>query len=335
MKLLSVVVPCYNSQEYMRHCVATLLSGGEAVEILIVNDGSVDDTAKIADELQAAYPSIVRAIHQENAGHGGAVMTGLHAAKGRYFKVVDSDDWVDEHALCKVLEKLRAIEDIDMLLCNFVYDKVGAKHKTVMQYRNVFPQDKIITWKDIGRFRVGQYILMHSVIYRTALLRECKLDLPRHTFYVDNLYVYLPLMHVKTLLYMDVTLYHYFIGREDQSVNERVMIGRIDQQLYVNRLMLERVNLQEVQPAKLQRYMRNYMEIVTVVSSVLLYRAGTPESLAEKSTLWRYIRSAAPWFDTQLRCKTVMGYILKHEGAFWRKISIVIYGVSRRVVGFN
>ena len=96
MKLLSVAVPSYNSQAYMRHAIDTLLTGGEEMEILIVNDGSKDDTAAIADEYAAKYPTICKAIHKENGGHGDAVMFGIRAATGAYFKVVDSDDWVDE-----------------------------------------------------------------------------------------------------------------------------------------------------------------------------------------------------------------------------------------------
>ena len=92
MKLISFVVPCYNSQEYMRHCIDTLLPGGDQVEILIVNDGSSDNTAAIADEYEKKYPDICRAIHQENKGHGGAVNTGIKNATGIYLKVVDSDD---------------------------------------------------------------------------------------------------------------------------------------------------------------------------------------------------------------------------------------------------
>lgn len=133
MKLLSVTVPCYNSQDYMRHCVETLLPGGDEVEILIVDDGSKDDTAAIADQLQAQYPTIVRAIHQENAGHGGAVMKGLENATGLYFKVVDSDDWVDSQVLKDLLTLLRRFaqqgEGVDMVVSDFVYDKVGARHK--------------------------------------------------------------------------------------------------------------------------------------------------------------------------------------------------------------
>ena len=99
MKLLSIAVPCYNSEKYMRKCVESLLPGGEDVEIIIVDDGSdKDDTARIADEYQERYPSIVKAVHKENGGHGSAVNAGIDAAAGLYFKVVDSDDWVKEDA---------------------------------------------------------------------------------------------------------------------------------------------------------------------------------------------------------------------------------------------
>ena len=198
MKLLSVAIPCYNSEGYMRHCIESLLEGGEQVEILIIDDGSKKDrTAQIADEYEKAYPGICRAIHQQNAGHGGAVNTGLANAKGIYFKVVDSDDWVDKDAYMQVLRVLEGFvygdETLDMLISNFVYEKQGAKRKRVMNYRMALPKDQIFTWKDTKVFTLGQYILMHSVVYRTELLRQCGLKLPEHTFYVDNIFVYQPL----------------------------------------------------------------------------------------------------------------------------------------------
>ena len=99
MKLLSVAIPCYNSEAYMRKCVDSLLTGGEDVEIIIVDDGSAKDrTAQIADEYADSYPTIVKAVHQENGGHGAAVNTGIQNATGLYFKVVDSDDWVKKEA---------------------------------------------------------------------------------------------------------------------------------------------------------------------------------------------------------------------------------------------
>ena len=97
-----------------------------------------------------------------------------------------------------------------MLLSNYVYEKQGAKKKTVIHYRHAIPKDQIFCWDDVGRFPVSQYILMHSVIYRTALLRECDLELPEHTFYVDNIYVFKPLPYVKTSIsgMLTLSLFH-------------------------------------------------------------------------------------------------------------------------------
>ena len=115
MKILSIAIPSYNSQAYMRNCIESLLVGGEDVEIIIVNDGSKDDTAKIADEYQEKYPTIVKAVHQVNGGHGEAVNAGLRNATGVYYKVVDSDDWVNEEAYKKILSKLKGAPKLPLL----------------------------------------------------------------------------------------------------------------------------------------------------------------------------------------------------------------------------
>lgn len=337
MKLLTFAIPCYNSESYMEHCIESLLPGGEDVEILIVDDGSTKDrTAEIADAYEKKYPGIVRAIHQENGGHGEAVNAGIRNATGLYFKVVDSDDWVDYEAYMKILAKLKELaggnRTLDMFIANYVYEKEGAKRKKVMRY-TALPQDKLITWED-SKFHKGQYILMHSVIYRTQLLRECGLELPKHTFYVDNIYVYKPLPNVKYMYYMDVDFYRYFIGRDDQSVNEKVMIGRIDQQIRVNKIMVDAFDLWKLPNKKLRKYMFNYLEIITVVSTIMLIRSGTQENLDKKRELWKYIKDKDIRLFHRLR-SGIMGNTMNLPGKGGRKISVAAYKISQKVVGFN
>ena len=293
MKLLSFTVPCYNSAKYMRKCIDSLLKGGEDVEIIIVNDGSTDETAAIADEYAENYPSVVKAIHKENGGHGSAVNAGVERASGLYFKVVDSDDWVKEEAYMQILETLRNLAGgekvLDMLVSNFVYEKIGENRHKVMRYKHALPQNEMFTWQDVRHFRKGQYILMHSVIFRTKLLRECGLKLPEHTFYVDNLYVFEPLPYVRNMYYLDVNFYRYYIGRADQSVNEDIMIGRIDQQIRVNKLMIDYMTERKNQIAgnkKLYHYMVSYLDIITTVSSILLIRSETEENLEKKKEVY-------------------------------------------------
>lgn len=339
MKLLSIAVPCYNSAAYMEHCIESLLKGGEEVEIIIVDDGSTkDNTAEIADRYAKQYPSIIKAVHQENGGHGEAVNTGLKNATGLYFKVVDSDDWVDEESYRKILETLKNFADktpvLDLLISNYVYEKEGQKHKKVMRYDSVLPVEKMFTWDDAGRFHKGQYILMHSVIYRTQLLRDCGLKLPKHTFYVDNLFVYVPLPYVKNMYYLDVDFYRYFIGREDQSVNEKVMISRIDQQIRVNKLMVEATDIFKLENKHLRKYMFNYLEIITVISTIMLIKSGTEENLQKKQQLWEYLKD----YDLRLYSKLrhgIMGTTMNLPGRGGRTISVAAYRLSQKIVGFN
>lgn len=325
----------------MRKCVESLLTGGADVEILIVNDGSTDKTAAIADAYEAEYPGIVKAVHQENGGHGAAVNTGLQHASGLYFKVVDSDDWVKESAYQKILQTLRELAGgnpvLDMLISNFVYEKEGEKRHKVMKYHHALPKDKLFTWNEVKHFRKGQYILMHSVIFRTKLLKECGLQLPEHTFYVDNLFVFEPLPYVKTMYYLDVNFYRYYIGREGQSVNEQVMISRIDQQIRVNKMMLDYLLQKKTEiykQRKMRIYMVNYLEIITVISSVLLIRADTEESLAKKKELWGDIRQKDIFLYIRLRYG-IMGNSMNLPGKGGRKISVEAYRICRRFFKFN
>ena len=338
MKYISFAIPCYNSAEYMEHAIESILKGGEDVEIIIVNDGSKDNTLEIGKQYEEKYPTIIKVVDKENGGHGDAVNAGLKHATGLYFKVVDSDDWVDESSLKKILEVLHKLVSeeklVDMVVSNYVYEKVGAKHKKVIHYQNVMPQNRIITWRDMGRFRLGQYILMHSVMYRTELLKMCRLELPKHTFYVDNIYVYYPLPHVKTFYYVNVNFYRYFIGRDGQSVNEQNMIKRIDQQIFVTKTMINMYQMNKIANIKLRGYMINYLAIMMTVSSIIAIRSKNPENLVKKKELWGYLKHKDPKVYTKIRYG-ILGQTMNLPGKPGRKVSSLTYTVANRIFGFN
>ena len=338
MKILTIAVPCFNSQDYMEHCLSTLLSGGEDVEILVVDDGSTDDTAAIADRWAAEHPSVVRAIHQENRGHGGAVMTGIRHASGTYFKVVDSDDWVDEEAFAGVLDRLRMLENegtpVDLLVTNYIYDKTELGRKSEIRYTRAFRENAVLTWDDVRRFRPWENLLMHALIYRTEVLRRSGLELPLHTFYVDNLYCTVPLAEVETLYYMNVGLYHYFIGREGQSVQEETMIRRIDQQIAVNKLLMEQIDLEHVPNERCRETIFHYHDIITAVTSIMLVLGGTSEHLAKKEALWSWIRDEHPWEYAKLR-RSLFGVVMNLPGKLGRGIAVICYHIANRLFSFN
>ena len=150
---------------------------------------------------------------------------------------------------------------------------------------------------------------MHSVIYRTQLLRNCNLQLPKHTFYVDNLFVYEPLPYVNTLYYLNVDLYRYYIGREDQSVNESIMISRIDQQIKVNKLM------------------------ITTVSTVLLIKSGTEENLKKRDELWAYLKTKPELYKAIKH--TLLGTFMEMQSKPGMKVISTGYSISQKIFGFN
>lgn len=322
----------------MEKCIKSVLIGGEDVEVIIVDDGSTkDDTAEIADRYAKMYPTIVKAVHQENGGHGQAVNTGLAHATGKFFKVVDSDDWVDTRSYKKILTTLKNFvegEEPDMVIANYVYDKVGAKRKKVIHYDNVFPVEQMFGWDDIGKFKIDQYILMHSVIYRTQLLKDCALQLPKHTFYVDNIFVFEPLPYVKKMYYINTNFYRYFIGRDDQSVNEKVMISRIDQQLRVTRRLIDSYLSEKPENEKCRKYMRTYLRIMMEVSSIFLIISGTEENLNKKKELWRYVKDTDKQLYKELRY-SLLGSTVNIPGRIGRGISKTGYKVMNKLIGFN
>ena len=337
MKLLSIAIPCYNSEAYMEKCIESLLKGGEEVEILVVNDGSSDRTAEIADAYAEKYPTIIKAIHQENGGHGEAVNAGIRNATGLYFKVVDSDDWVNEEAykqILKTLEELtRGPKTLDMLISNFVYEKQGASRKKVMQYRRCLPVNEIFGWDSVHMSK-GKYLLMHSIIYRTKLLHECGLELPKHTFYVDNIYVFKPLPYVKTMYYLDVNFYRYFIGRDDQSVNETNMIKRIDQQFKVTYIMIDYMTQFNLVSKPLERYMRHYLSIIMCISSVISVKSGQKEHLKMRKELWKYLYDSDKRLYRKIR-HNITSCAVNLPGYVGRKATIAMYKAARRFIGFN
>ena len=341
MKILSIAIPCYNSAAYMENCIHSLMGEADDLEIIIVDDGSKkDNTAQIADEYAAKYPSVIKAVHQENGGHGEAVNTGLRNATGVYYKVIDSDDWADPQALHQVVARMKELEEkgtgVDLFLANFIYDKVGASHKKTMEFRNAFPVDQVFEWNQIGHMRQTQYILMHNIFYRRSVLAESGLVLPSHTFYVDNIFAFQPYPYVRKLYYMDVDLYHYYIGREDQSVNEKIMIGRIDQQIKVNKIMIDIMAEQDFsdKDPQLERIMFIYLDKIMGVTSALLLVDGSEEALKKKAQVWEYLREKDEKLYRRLR-STLVGRVLNLPGVLGRKVSLAGYKFAQKLVGFN
>lgn len=339
-KLLSVIIPCYNSADYMRKAVHSVLAGGDDVEIIIVDDGSADQTGSIADQYQKNYPEICIAIHKENGGHGDAVMTGLKRATGIYVDVLDSDDWMDKAAFPKMLSELRQLSapdrQTDLFVRNTIYDKnlPNEKHKHTIHFRGSIPSGRRVTWDECGRFPTGSLIFMHSAVFRREFLLSSGLSMPKHTFYVDHLYVYIPMRYVKTIYYADLNVYHYRIGREGQSVQADIMIKQIDQALKVFLMMAKAFNVEEIECKKQRLYIRNYLEMMVSTSYAFLTIDGKPASLRKRDKMMSTLAKKQPWvYKTMLRRPS--GIISSMPDFINIPLVHIVYYIFYKVFRFN
>lgn len=342
-KTITFGVPCYNSAEYMDRCIDSIVEGSgcaEDVHVVIVDDGSTkDDTLQKAKSWHERYPAIVDVVHQENGGHGSAVMTAIEYARGAYFKVVDSDDWVDVEALGILLETLRSFVayevQVDLVVTNYVFEHAEDGKRKVIDYGFALPKGKVIGWSQIGHFNMAQYMMMHALCYRTEVLRTCGLDLPPHTFYVDNIYAYTPLPHCKRLYYLDVDLYRYFIGREDQSVNLEVQISRVDQQLAVTRIMMRAYHLYDDVPIKaLRRYMIGHLTLMMSVCSVISKMSSAPDARKNLDDIWHELKR----YDMRMYNRArhgLVGTFTNFRGPVGERVTIAIYHGAQKLFKFN
>lgn len=341
-KTLTFGIPCYNSQDCIDRCVSSILEGAqyaEDIQIVIVDDGSTDNTAVKADEWAQKYPAIVEVVHQENGGHGTAVMTGLSHAQGTYYKVVDSDDWLDKEALSRMLTILRGFINrdmrVDLFISNYVYEKMDTNERNTIRYTHILPRKRVFSWDEIGYFAPTQNLLMHSLCYRVDLLRSVGLELPAHTFYVDNIYAYVPLPACKTIYYADIDLYRYFIGREDQSVNEKVMIGRIDQQFRITRIMMNAFHLyKDIESDKLRCYMTNYFNNMMTICSTLAVLSDNQQNMDKLHALWKELKE----YDVRMYHRArygVRGIFTNLPTKLGHSTTKSLYHITQKIMKFN
>ncbi len=338
MKLLTIVVPSYNSAAYLERCIRSMTCGGDELDILIVDDGSTDETGAIADRLGSEFPGTVRVIHQENGGHGEGINQGIRTARGLYFKTVDSDDRLDGPSLLSLLDILRAHsspgEQLDLIVNDYVYDREDEPCCFSVRYNGEMDPGRVLTWETVRPFPVWKQFMIHSLTYRTGLLREMGLVLPKHTFYEDNLYIYRPLPYTRRLYYLDKPLYGYFIGREDQSVNDSVIIRRLDQVTRIAADMITSYPLSYLNalPKHLKNYMLNNLAGQLFTTSSLQYMSGE-EGLKMNSDMWCEIHVFDPDLYASLR-RHVIGMFTVLPGKAGHALLVQTYKIGRKMIKF-
>lgn len=235
-KLLSIVIPTFNIEQYIVKNIESFKQVKEnyysLFELIIVNDGSTDSTLEVIEQLSSENQLPLRVITKENGGHGSTINVGIQEAQGKYFKVIDGDDWINVSAFESFLDKLEKI-DADLIITNYTEQHVYKNESILITFNDKFIEDSVVN--GIPNFRIP----MHCVTYQTSILKENNIYLSEKTFYVDTEYTLLPLKFVKNYVYFNLDVYQYFLGRPDQSMNINVMKQKSDHHLKVTKRILD------------------------------------------------------------------------------------------------
>lgn len=220
MKILTVLIPMYNTEKYIKRCLDSLLVTEvfDDIEIIIVNDGGKDKSLKIAQLYEKEFPQAVKLIDKENGGHGSTINVGINNATGKYFRVLDSDDWFNTIDFIKFVKRLGK-ESADLVVTDYCKEHNYNSKSEYFEYKNLKDGYQYKFDETDLKILNGEYFVMATSTYKTEILRKSGLKLLENTFYVDMQYNVVPITAVQTFVYYHLDIYRYFIGRKEQSMN--------------------------------------------------------------------------------------------------------------------
>ncbi len=270
-KILSIIIPTYNMSMYLKHCLDSLLIEDEqlldTVEVIVVNDGSTDDSSYIAHKYQDKYPHLFNVIDKDNGNYGSCVNRGLDVANGKYVKILDSDDSFDIIQFSEFVKKIQTV-DVDLILSDFsIVDEFGNLTKKVT-YEDI-KDDSILDLESCLNKKSFKRMQMHAVTYKLDVLKQMNYKQTEGIAYTDQEWIFKPLLYVKTITYFQNNVYRYLVGRVGQTVEEDVQAKRIDQFM----VMVESIiRFYSINKANMLKSLTEYYEHRIMVNIGFIYR---------------------------------------------------------------
>lgn len=240
-KILSISIAAYNAEKDIANCLDSLIYSNvwKQLDIIVVNDGSKDHTAEIVQNYIEKYGQSIRLVNKENGGHGSTINTSIKYACGKYYKILDSDDWVNSENLSRLVEFLEKT-NADMVLNP--YDEIA--YDTRRKIRQLNPCENNVSFEEIHRLdELDKTVLyMHSLTFRREIIQKMGPIIDENCFYVDMEYCIFPLLYVDSFACLDYPVYQYLLGSQTQSMNMINMINRRNQHLKVIRRLVDFYN---------------------------------------------------------------------------------------------
>lgn len=294
MKILTILVPVYNTELYIRRCLDSILTKEtyQDIEVLIVNDGSTDHSVDIIKEYCEKYPDTITFVNKKNGGHGSTINVGIQRAKGKYFRVLDSDDWFDTIAFVSYLKKLKKCNE-DLILTPYYEEYVYNGTRKWFGYLD-YEMDQQYLFNDIDVHSPNYFaFVMASSTYKTSVLQESGFKLFEKTFYVDMQFIVFSILRVHTLRFLSENVYRYFIGRPTQSMSQENLIKHLPDHRKVLYSLIEYYIQNKNQMNKSQKeYLKNIVGtmIYTHVNIVCVQLKNRKQAYNQIKELDCYIR---------------------------------------------
>lgn len=308
MKTLTISVAAYNVEKTLEKTLASFNNPKiyNDLEVLIVDDGSTDNTKDIAKKYEKLAPNTFRYIYKENGGHGSTINKGMELATGKYFKVVDGDDWVDTDSLVTFINYLKQ-QDSDLVLTNHV--EIYPNYSKKINLVDGMQPNKSYTWDDNIDIK---RVVLHTLTVKTSLLRKNNVHITEKCFYVDVEFVVWAAYVSHTITYFDLYLYMYRLGESNQSVAKTNMLKNIKMQEKVSYSLVKMydqfVKAKKMEPNQDETIFNTFKRSIgSTMRTYLLMPTRTAKSK---------VRS----FDNNIKNKSLISYKKLNDDNFIRLI---------------
>lgn len=328
-KTLTIAIPVYNMENLLPRCLDSILKarGVGDVEILVINDGSKDESLRIAKEYEADFPESVIAIDKENGGWGSVINLALEKASGKYFKILDSDDWFDTNSFERLIEILKTAEaDIVATSYTKVYDDADSK---TISYSESVCGDVLDFEQRLAELNYKTDIPMATLCYKTEILKEIGLKVA-DKYYADVEYALVPLCKVKTIQYLDLNVYQYYLGREDHSTSAKGYIAHFRDYLEITKklvLFLEQSKIQGNVGVLLKNEIQKHVRFAYYLLLSTMFVGGSIEAKSSLTELDNYLKEHSSYLYKQAGKETVRGFIPFIK--IWRQTGINVLNLRK------
>ena len=335
-KILSIIIPTYNAEAYLEKCLQSIMDMSATIlpkcEVVVVNDGSPDNSIKIAEEFVSKYPDVCKLVNKENGGHGSAINEGIRHTSGRYFKVLDADDWVNTEETEKTIQELET-EMADAIIMGYTtyhigtgaYEKYTVK---VEDYNRVYHLSELMQmWRN-----VEWGMTFHGIMYKREFYQKLNYHLIEHVYYEDQEYATIPMCHAEKIRCMNTYMYVYRIGDVNQSVSDVNQVKRLpDAQKVIERMLQRGKDCEQFSVGGKEYWSKKVTMLINSYYEIALLKKKHSEGRKDANNLERIVRLESKELAEKNKKKYYVFVILNYLGVsdkMYRRMLKIVKGIT-------